>query len=71
VSCFCAGLEVFDRGVGVLEAGTLQETGKLAVIAPEQFAVDQQRQAFLEGERAGAGLGKLFFQGGGKAVELE
>ncbi|MCY1249750.1 hypothetical protein D9M68_968600 [compost metagenome] len=65
------GVEILNGGVGVFESGSLQQPGKLAVVAPEQFAIDQQRQAFLEGERAGARLGKLFLQGGGKAVKLE
>ena len=63
--------------VDVLEAGALLELRELqqarepTILAVDDLAIDQQREALFEGEARGRALGELLGQRGGHAVELE
>lgn len=66
-----ARVDVFDGGLPIFEVRVLEQSCQLAVISGVDFAVDQQRQALFEAQRAQSRLGQLFFQTGGQAVEFQ
>ncbi len=62
---------VLDGGRGVLELGALQQPLALAVAAGVDLALDQQSQAFIEGQAQAVSLLVLLLQSIGEALQLQ
>ena len=65
-----AVVDVLDAGA-LLELRELQQARQAAIVAVDDFAVEQQREALVEGEAGGRALGELLGERGGHAVELQ
>ena len=66
-----AEVDVFEARATVLELRELQQARESAVLAVQDLAIEQEREALFEREAVGRALGGLFFERLGQAEELE
>jgi hypothetical protein len=64
-------IDVLDAGGGHFEASAAQQTGAALIVAVKPFAIDDERDALLDGERLDSRIALLLLDGGDHAVELE
>jgi len=64
-------VDVFYTGGGDAQPGGSEQAAQAAVVAGEEFAIEQQREALVEGELMGLGLGELLLEGLGHAGQAQ
>src|SRR5664279_334297 len=66
-----APVDVLDAGRTDLEPGCLEKPSDTSVIAPGDLGLHEQREAFVEAQRAGGGAGGLLLDGTDHAVQAQ
>jgi len=66
-----AAVEVFQAGTGVFELGLFAQPFQAFVVAPGQFAVEQQAEPLIEAQAVAGRQCPLLFQSLGHAAEAQ